>query len=68
VFLTELTALVRDLALDYVSSEENKVIFQELVPACERFLTVSSCKTLCKNLQYFIDVNRGVLIDGQLLD
>ena len=67
-FLTELTAFVKDLSHDSVSSEKNKVLFRDLMPACKRFLEVNSNKVFVENLKHFIDVNQGVLCDGYILD
>ena len=67
-FLSGLTAFVKDLAQDAISSEENRPLFKELVSGCERFLEVNCNKTFVDNLQYFINANSGVLCDGYLLD
>ena len=62
-FLTIVTAFVKDLSHNSVSPKRNKLLFRDLMPACERFLEVNNNNLLGENLQYFININEGVIID-----
>lgn len=69
VFLTELTTFVKDLADDTYIFDEEKLLFQDLAHACERFMMVNSNRVCIENLQYFINnFEKSVNVDGILLD